>query len=341
MRYFVKQKPVWIFLIVIVVAMVGISGYYHKNQEAEMIIPEFVLVYAENQASDYPTTLGGVYFARLVKERTGGKVEIRIYDNSVLGDEVSVVKQLQYGGIDFARMSLSTLADSVPSLYVLEMPYLYRDSEHMWKVLDGEIGEELMKSMEGTDMVPLSWYDAGARSFYMTEGAVESLADLKDKRIRVPESALLTDLITSLGAVPVPMSFHKVYSALETGQIDGAENNWPSYDSTNHNEVAPYFTVDEHIRIPELQMIARSTWEALPEEYRSIILECARLSADYERSVWKERVEISRARVTEKGCQVFQLSDEEKQKFQAAVAPIYEKYCSDQMELLQRIRGLQ
>ena len=251
------------------------------------------------------------------------------------------MKQIQYGGIDFARMSISTLADIVPSLYILEMPYLYRDSGHMWKVLDGEIGKQLMETMDNTDIVPLSWYDAGARSFYFREGPVETLEDLTGKKIRVPESALLIDLMSALGAVPVPLAFDKVYSALETGQIDGAENNWPSYDSMRHNEVAPYFVVDEHMRIPELQMMSRSTWDILPEEYQKVIVECAKLSANYERSVWKERVDISRKRVIEEGCQEFLISDEEKQKFLAAVAPVYEKYCGDQMDLLQKIRNVQ
>lgn len=323
-----------------VVFLTGFSLFY-VNKKEETVVPDFVLTYAENQASDYPTTLGGAYFARLVNERTEGKVEIRIYDNSVLGDEVSVMQQIQYGGIDFARMSISTLADVVPSLYILEMPYLYRDSDHMWKVLDGEIGEQLMRTMDSTDIVPLSWYDAGARSFYFREEPAERLEDLKGKKIRVPESALLIDLMTALEAVPVPLAFDKVYSALETGQIDGAENNWPSYDSMGHDKVAPYFVVDEHMRIPELQLMARSTWDILPEEYRKVIVECARLSANYERSVWKERVDISRKRVIENGCQVFPLSDEEKQKFQAAVAPIYEKYCGDQMDLVEKIREVQ
>lgn len=325
------------------VAVVFLTGFsiFYANQKEEVTVPDFVLTYAENQSSDYPTTLGGVYFARLVQERTGGKVEIRIYDNSVLGDEVSVVQQIQYGGIDFARMSISTLADIAPSLHILEMPYLYRDSAHMWKVLDGEIGDQLMESMGNTDLVPLSWYDAGTRSFYFTDGPKETLEDLQGKKIRVPESALMIDMVTALGAVPVPLAFDKVYSALETGQIDGAENNWPSYDSMGHDEVAPYYMVDEHMRIPELQLMARSTWDILPEEYQKVIVECARLSANYERSVWKERVDISRKRVIENGCQVFPLSDEEKQKFQTAVAPVYEKYCGDQMDLVEKIREVQ
>ena len=182
-----KRKKVLALAGAAVVVFLTGFGVFYVNQKEDEVIPDFVLTYAENQASDYPTTLGGAYFARLVNERTGGKVEIRIYDNSVLGDEVSVMKQIQYGGIDFARMSISTLADIVPSLYILEMPYLYRDSGHMWKVLDGEIGKQLMETMDNTDIVPLSWYDAGARSFYFREGPVETLEDLTGKKIRVPE----------------------------------------------------------------------------------------------------------------------------------------------------------
>lgn len=314
--------------------------FHSTKQNAPEVVPEFVLTYAENQASDYPTTQGAHYFADLVSERTQGKIEILVYDNSALGDEPSVIEQLQFGGIDLARCSLSSLADVVSELHVLQMPYLYRDPEHMWKVLDGEIGRRLMESFNNIDMVPLSWYDAGARSFYTTKKPIRTLSDLQGMKIRVPESTLLEDLITTLGAVPVPMAFDKVYSALETGQIDGAENNWPSYESTRHNEVAVYYTVDEHTRIPELQLISQSTWDRLPEDYQELILQCAKESAEYERALWTERVRTSKEKVISEGCQVTELSPAEKQKFLDAVSPIYEKYCSDYMDLIRDIQEL-
>ncbi|MGN0373741.1 MAG: TRAP transporter substrate-binding protein [Enterocloster sp.] len=336
------MKKTKISLLVCIFSIILIIFLILRNirRETPAVVPEYVLTYAENQASDYPTTLGAHYFAELVNTKTEGKIEILIYDNSVLGDEPSVTQQLQLGGIDFARISLSTMADIVPQLHVLQMPYIYRDSEHMWKVLDGEIGQRLLESFEDIDMVPLSWYDAGARSFYTTNKPVRTLEDLQGMKIRVPESTLLEDLISALGGVPVPMAFDKVYSALETGQIDGAENNWPSYESTKHNEVAVYYTVDEHTRIPELQLISQATWDKLPAEYQEIIAQCARESAEYERILWKRRVQSSKENVIKKGCQVIELSAEEKQKFRAAAFPVYKKYCYDYMDLVQEIRNL-
>ena len=317
----------------------GCAGVFQgKEKETE---PDFVLTYAENQAEDYPTTQGADKFAELVKEKTEGKVEILVNAGGSLGDEKSVIEQLQFGGIDFARVSISTVAEYIPKLNVLQMPYLYTGADHMWKVLEGPIGDDFLNSFDGSGLIALSWYDAGARSFYNSIKPIEKLEDIKGMTIRVQESELMSDTVRALGAVPVPMIYGEVYSGLQTGKVDGAENNWPSYDSMRHNEVAPYFVVDEHMRIPELQMMSRSTWDILPEEYQKVIVECARLSANYERSVWKERVDISRKRVIEEGCQEFLISDEEKQKFQAAVASVYEKYCGDQMDLLQKIRNVQ
>lgn len=215
---------------------------------------EFVLTYAENQAEDYPTTQGAYKFAELVYERTGGKIEIQVNAGGVLGDEKTVIEQLQFGGVDFARVSLSPLAEFVPKLNVLQMPYLYTSREHMWKVLEGSIGDDFMNSFGGSHLVALSWYDAGARNFYSAAKPIESLEDMKGLNIRVQESELMMDTIEALGATPVPTAFGEVYSGLQTGKIDGAENNWPSYESTRHYEVAKYYTLDEHTRVPELQL---------------------------------------------------------------------------------------
>lgn len=223
-------------------------------------VPEFVLTYAENQAEDYPTTQGAYRFAELVKQRTGGKVEILINAEGILGDERTVIEQLQFGGVDFARVSLSPLSEFVPELNVLQLPYLYTGAEHMWKVLEGEIGDSFLGSFEGSSLVALSWYDAGARNFYNSVRPIEKLEDMKGLTIRVQESELMSDSIRVLGAVPKQMAYGEVYSGLQTGEIDGAENNWPSYESTRHYEVARYYTIDEHTRVPELQLAAQSTW---------------------------------------------------------------------------------
>ena len=205
-----------------------------KDSTAQKTVPEFVLTYAENQAEDYPTTQGAYKFAELVYEQTGGRVEIQVNAGGVLGDEKTVIEQLQFGGVDFARVSLSPLAEFVPKLNVLQMPYLYTGADHMWKVLEGPIGDDFLNSFDGSGLIALSWYDAGARSFYNSIKPIEKLEDIKGMTIRVQESELMSDTVRALGAVPVPMIYGEVYSGLQTGKVDGAENNWPSYESAGH-----------------------------------------------------------------------------------------------------------
>lgn len=300
-------------------------------------IPDFVLTYAENQAEDYPTTQGAYKFAELVKERTGGKIEILVNAGGALGDEKSVIEQMQFGGVDFARVSLSPLAEVVPKLNVLQLPYLYTGSEHMWRVLEGDIGDEFLNSFDGTNLVALSWYDAGARNFYTTKKPIEKLEDMKGLSIRVQESELMRDSIRALGATPVPMAFGDVYSSLQTGIIDGAENNTPSYESTGHYEVAPFYTNDEHNRVPELQLVSEVTWDKLTPEQQNIIRQCAQESARYERQLWKEREAVSEKKIREAGCCINELSPEEKARFQEAVMPMYEKYCADYVDIIDKI----
>lgn len=300
-------------------------------------VPEFVFTYAENQAEDYPTTMGAYRFADLVYERTGGRIEIQVHADAALGEEQSVVSQIQFGGIDFTRVSLSSLAEFIPKLNVLQMPYLYTGSEHMWKVLEGDIGDDFMNSFDGSNLVPLSWYDAGARNFYNSVRPMERLEDIQGMKIRVQESKLMKDIVIALGAEPVPLAFEDVYSALETGDIDGAENNWSSYESTRHYEVSRYYTIDEHNRIPEMQVISQRTWDKLKPEYQKIIRECAQESALYERKLWVEREKSSEAKVRKEGCTLTELPAEEKARFQEAVLPMYEKYCSDYMDIIDAI----
>ena len=318
-------------------AVIAAACWYKNKLEEDRSVPDYVLTYAENQTEEYPTTQAARYFADMVWEQTEGKVEIRIHPNAELGSELSVIEQIQYGGIDFSRISLSSLSDTVPQLNVLQMPYIYTGAEHMWRVLDGEIGEEFMNSMDAVPIVPLSWFDAGSRCFYTVDRPVSCLEDLKGLKIRVQESKLLQDVIRCLGADPVPLPYDQVYSALETGRVDGAENNWPSYEAMKHNEVAPYFTVNGHMRIPEMQIISRHTWDKLPPEYQRTIRECARESALYERRLWREQEQKAKENVIEEGCLVTEIPEEEKERFRQAVMPLYEKYCSGSMDIVERI----
>jgi len=334
-RKSVKAEAAVLLAIAAVIGLAACKILDYKKPEPS--IPEFVLTYAENQPEDYPTTQGAYRFAELVYERTNGKVEIQVNAGGILGEEQSTIRQLQFGGIDFARVSLSSLSAFIPKMNVLQMPYLYTDAEHMWRILEGEIGDDFLNSLDGFHLVALSWYDAGTRNFYSAKKPVERIEDMDGMRVRVQESDLMKAVVEALGASAVPMPYDQVYSALETGKIDAAENNWPSYDSMGHYEVAPYYTVDEHTRVPEMQLAAEATWKKLPQEYQDIIRDCARESAIYEREVWAKQIDESEQRVRKAGCQVIELSAEEKARFREAMLPIYGEYCSDYMDIIEDI----
>ena len=304
------------------------------NREPE---PEYVFTYAENQSDGYPTSMGAYRFAELVKERTNGRIRIVVYTSAKLGREAEVLEQMQYGGVDFTRVSLSQLAEFYPELNVLQMPYLYDDAEHLWSVLEGEIGDHFLNAVKEIDLCGLSWYESGARNFYTSVHPVRTLKDLEGLNIRVQQSDLMIDMVNALGANAVPLSYEEVYSALELGTIDGAENNWPSYEDTDHYKVAKYYCEDEHTRVPEMQLCSLHTWNLLSEEDRKIILECAEESAEYEREVWNERVEKSRETALANGVEVTTLSAEETERIRTLMQPIYEKYCGEYMDILNKI----
>ncbi|MCD8084028.1 MAG: TRAP transporter substrate-binding protein [Clostridiales bacterium] len=294
--------------------------------------------YADNQPDDYPTTLAANYFAGLVETSSGGRIHITVEANGALGDEESTVRQLTYGGIDFARASIPTLEKYVPEIGVLMLPYLYRDSSHMWKVLDGEIGTEFMEDLDGAGIHALAWYDAGARSLYTCDAPVRTPEDLEGLRIRVQDSDLLEDFVKSLGATPVTSVYAEVYELFERDWIDGAENNLPSYAAEKHYRFAPYYTLDEHSRIPELQLVSEETWNQLSKEDQELIARCAQTSAVYERELWHQYEEQALAQVTEAGCQVISLSLEERMRFWERTKPLYDAYFPDQEELISKIR---
>ncbi len=315
-----------------------VSGCGHQPVQDEPGA-ELILRYAENQPEDYPTTQAALSFADLVAQRTGGRVKILVYSGGELGAEQSVIQQMQFGGIDFSRVSLSQLAEYEPALSVLQLPYLYKDADQMWRVLDGQVGNEFLSMLGSLQLKGLSWFDAGVRSFYTRE-KVACLADLQGLTLRVQESDLMGEMITDLGAKPVQVVYSKVYAALHNGEIDGAENNWPSYEAMGHYEVAPYFLKDEHTRVPEVQLASPAAMQklsALDERFPEIVRECARESAKVERRLWAEREAESEQSMREAGIVVTELDEAEKAKFRAAVQPMYDLF-GEQAELIARIQ---
>ncbi|WP_143319354.1 TRAP transporter substrate-binding protein [Clostridium sp. HBUAS56010] len=330
--------------VLIVVLAMGILALWNAKFKEEFslfsgrsTVPEYVFTYADNQPDDYPTTQGAKRFAQLVFERTNGRIKINVFSGENMGDENQIAEQLQYGGIDFARVSVMMLTDIKPKFNVLQLPYIYRDETHMWKVLDGTIGEEFKEELNGSGLVALSWFDAGARNFYNSSHPIEKIEDLRKMRIRVAKSDMMAAMVEALGAKAVPMAYSQVYAALETSSIDGAENNWPSYETMNHYEVAKYITLDAHSRIPEMQLASQSTWERLKKEDQEIIRACGEESALYERELWKIREESVKEKLKEAGCIVTELSPSEQVRFRASVMSVYQTYCSDYIDVVNRI----
>ena len=275
----------------------------------------------------------------MVEQKTEGRIHIDVYYGGQLGDEKALIEQLQFGGVDFTRASISPLAEFEKSLNVLSLPYLYKDADQMWRVLEGDIGESFLKSVEKSGLIGLSWYDAGARNFYNSKKPITKLDDLKGLKIRVQESQLMMGMVSALGASATPMAYGEVYSGLQTGVIDGAENNWPSYESTSHYEVAKYYVLDEHSRIPEMQMISKITWDKLSPEDQAIIKECALESAKIERELWAAKENAAEAKVKEGGSEITTLEPGEKEKFQAAMAPLYTQFGAGYEDLISQIQA--
>ena len=302
--------------------------------------PQTILRLGETHVADYPTTKGDMEFARLVEERTGGRIKIEVFHSKQLGEEKAVIEGVQFGAIDFTRVSISPLAAFAPMFDALQMPYLYRGEEHMWKVLNGEIGESFLKSLEPANFVGLCWYDSGARHFYNSKKDIKTVADLKGMKIRVQESKLMMGLVSSLGAVPTPMPFGEVYSALQTGVIEGAENNWPSYFSTSHYEVAKHFTLDGHTRVPEILIGSKIVMDKLSKEDQEIIKKAAKDSMPYQIKLWKEFEKVAEDKVRAKGSIITTLTPEAQADFQKAMQPMYDQLKPELKEMVKKIQNV-
>jgi tripartite ATP-independent transporter DctP family solute receptor len=298
-----------------------------------------VLRLAETHPQDYPTKKGDYEFARLVKERTNGKIVIEVFHSKQLGEEKAVIEQVQLGAIDFTRVSISPVSAFARELDAFQLPYLYRDATHMWKVLDGPIGQEILKKLEGANFIGLGWFEAGSRNFY-TKKQVKTVGDLKGMKIRVQQAPLMVGLVEALGAVATPLSFGEVYSALQTGVIDGAENNWPSYLSTSHYEVAKYFIVDEHTRVPEITIASKKVFDKLSKEDQAILRKAMKDAQPYQFKLWVDFEKVAEKTVRDKGSTITEISPQEKQKFMDAMKPLYDKQPAETMAVVNKIKAV-
>jgi len=298
-----------------------------------------VMRLAETHPQDYPTTKGDYEFARLVKERTNGRIVVEVFHSKQLGEEAAVIEQVQLGAIDMTRVSISAVSSFVRDLDAFQLPYLYRDADHMWKVLNGPIGEEILKKHEAFNFVGVGWFESGSRNFY-TKKPVKTVADLKGMKIRVQQAPLMVGMVQALGAVATPLPYGEVYSALQTGVVDGAENNWPSYLTTSHFEVAKFWISDQHTRVPEITVGSKKIFDKLSKEDRAIILKAMKDAQPVQYKLWVDFEKVAEKAVREKGCTITDVSPQEKQKFMDAMKPVYDKQPPEIMAVANKIRAV-
>jgi len=322
------------FLTAFVVCVLGVIFLTGISLAAPM-----VMRLGETHPQDYPTTKGDYEFARLVKERSNGRIVVEVFHSKQLGEEKAVVEQVQLGAIDFTRVSVSVTSAFVRELDALQLPYLYRDFDHQWKVLNSSIGQEILKKHEASNFIGVGWFEAGSRNFY-TKKPVKTVADLKGMKIRVQQAPLMVGLVEGLGAVATPLAYGEVYSALQTGVIDGAENNWPSYLTTSHYEVAKYFITDEHTRVPEIMLASKKVFDKLTKEDQAIIMGAMKDAQPFQIKLWVDYEKVAEKTVKEKGSIVTEVSPQEKQKFMDAMKPLYAKQPANILAIVEKIRAV-
>jgi tripartite ATP-independent transporter DctP family solute receptor len=260
-----------------------------------------------------------------VEQRTNGRIKIQVFHSSQLGQEADTITQTRLGVIDMNRINMAPLNNLVPTTAIPALPFIFRSVAHMRTVMDGEIGNSMLAAFEPHSMVGLGFYDSGARSFYNGKRAIRTPADMAGLKIRVQQSDLFVSLVQALGANPTPMPFGEVFSALQTGVIDGAENNWPSYESTRHFEVSKFYSMTEHSMSPEVLVMSKRAWDRLTPADRDIIRAAAKESVPHMRKLWDAREQSARTNVEAKGAQVNAV---EKQPFIDAMRPVYQRFAN-------------
>lgn len=263
-----------------------------------------VLTAADTHVNDYPTVQAVIRFGEMVEEATGGRLSLRMYAGGQLGNERDTLEITTFGGLDFNRVNLAPLNSIEPLTQVAALPFLFTSTEHMRTTLDGPIGDEILASLEPHGLIGLCFYDSGARSFYNTRGPIRVPSDMRGLKLRVPGSDLYIAMVQSLGADAVPMPLDEVYQSLAQGVIDGAENNWPSFESGRHFEVARYYSLTRHLLAPEVFVMSKRRWDTLSADDQNIIRDAAKRSVPYMRELWDAQVAKSKAIIMASGVEV-------------------------------------
>ena len=303
---------------------------------------KLVLKASDVHPAGYPTVEAIQSMGKKLEAATGGRITVQMYASMQLGGEKEAIEQAQVGALALARVSVGALGPVVDQLNVFNLPYLFRNTAHMQKVIDGPIGQELLDKVTNNPnakLVALCWMDAGARSMYDTKKSIKSIDDLKGLKFRVMGNPMFVDMMNDLGGNGVAMGYDQVFSALQTGVVDGAENNPPSFVFDNHYQVAKHFTLTEHLIVPEILVLSRRSWDGMSADDQALIKKVGREAQGEERTLWIAYEKKAFDKMKEAGIDVEQVSD--KAAFQAAVKPVWDKYGPKYAELIKRIQAVE
>jgi tripartite ATP-independent transporter DctP family solute receptor len=303
---------------------------------------QMVLKASDVHPPGYPTVVAVENMGKKLSAATHGRLTIQMYPTMQLGGEKEAIEQAQIGALQLARVSVGALGPVVPDLNVFNLPFVFRDTAHMEKVIDGPIGQKLLDEVSdnpNTHLVGLCFMDAGSRNLYSIKKPIRTIADLEGMKIRVMGNPIFVAMMNDLGGNGVPMGYDQVFSALQTGVVDGAENNAPSYVFDHHYEVAKFYTLTEHLIVPEILVFSRPSWDQLTKDDQALIKKFARAAQLEERALWNAKVKDAYARMKAADIEVIAIAD--KSPWQKAVKPVWEKYGAQYAALINQIEAVQ
>jgi tripartite ATP-independent transporter DctP family solute receptor len=281
---------------------------------------------ADTQSKDHPTARALVHMSELVSDRTQGRHRMIVYPEGVLGEQEASFEQTRTGGIDINRTNMAPLASFVGKVNIFGLPFLFRSADHLHRVLDGPIGDDILQSLEPHGFVGLAFFESGARSVYTVRRPVRTIGDIKGLRIRLQQSDLMVQMFTALGAEPVILPYTRTKTALTTGLIDAAENNWPSYVASDHYSVAPYFALTEHTMTPDVLIMSMKAWRSLDPADQTIFRNAARDASIFLRGQWKNWEASFRKQALDSGVTVIEI---DRKPLEAALTGLYTKVLTD------------
>lgn len=281
---------------------------------------------ADVHPDGYPTVEAVKFMSKQLEEKTNGRLRVQVFGSRQLGEEKDTLEQTRFGVIDLNRVNSASLNSLIPETVIPGLPFLFRDEPHMHRVLDGPIGDDIVSGAVRHNLIPLAYYDSGARSFYTRAKPINEPGDLRGQKIRVQASDMWVAMMRGFGANPTPLPTGEVYSALQTGVVDGAENNYPSYQSFRHFEVAKFYSVSEHSMAPEILVISKRSHDRLPKELQDLLRQAAKDSVPEMRRLWQARSDEAKAAVIAAGSQINTLN---KAPFEQAMGPVYDQFVRD------------